>query len=327
MIPGLKKSIIFILLLFIGGTAGYSTIEGWSLFDSFYMTIITLSTTGFKEFKPLSGIGRFFTIILIIFGISFLFYALGKINIALFEEQIFRKGKMQKEIDKLKNHYIICGYGRMGEKIASELFSRKKSFIIIEKDNDHVKNIKDRKFLVIQGDATEDDVLISAGINSAQGMVAVLSNDVANVFATLTARGLNSKLKIITRADEDSSRQKLIKAGADRVVLPYEIGGFRITQALLKPTVVDYMDELFSLTDLGLQIDEIKISEKSKLIGKTLADSGIRGKLNVIILSIYRKNGDLIYNPTSDSKINNGDTLVVIGEISELKTLEEICIP
>lgn len=324
MIKTLKKSIIFILILFIVGTSGYTIIEGWEVFDSLYMTIITLSTTGFQEFRPLSLPGRIFTMFLIILGVSFLFYALGKINYVIFEEQIFRKGKMQKQIKKTKDHYIICGHGRMGEKITSELYSRHKPFVVIEKDEDHILHIKDKNYSYIHGDATEDDVLISAGIKNAIGLVAVLSNDIANVYATLTARGLNDKLKIIVRADDESSRQKLLKAGADKVILPYELSGFRITQALLKPKVLDYMDELFSLPDLGLQIEEIYIGEKSMLIGKTLANSGLRGKLNVIILSIYRSDGKLIYNPRSETEIQFGDTLVVIGEISELKTLEEI---
>lgn len=324
MLKSLKKSIFFILFLFTIGTIGYSLIEGWDIFDSLYMTVITLSTTGFEEFKPLSTTGRVFTMFLIIMGVSFLFFALGKINYAIFEEQIFRKGKMQKHLNKMKNHYIICGYGRMAENIAGELFSRKKPFVIIEKEEERIAHLKENNFAFIHGDASEDDVLINAGIKNAIGLVAVLNNDVSNVYATLTARGLNEKLKIIVRAEEESSREKLFKAGADKVILPYEIGGFRITQALLKPKVVDYMDELFSLTDLGLQIEEINIEEKSKLIGKTLAKSGLRGKLNVIILSIYRKDGQLIYNPRSETEIMAGDTLVVIGEISELKTLEEI---
>ena len=311
-------------MLFFIGTAGYSMIEGWGIFDSLYMTVITLSTTGFKEFQPLSPLGRIFTMFLIILGVSFLFYAVGKINYVIFEEQIFRKGKMKKQIKKIKDHYIICGHGKMGEKITSELYSRHKSFVVIEKDEDHIIHIKDKNYSYIHGDATEDDVLISAGIKNAIGLVAVLSNDIANVYATLTARGLNDKLKIIVRADDESSRQKLLKAGADKVILPYELSGFRITQALLKPKVLDYMDELFSLPDLGLQIEEIYIGDKSKLIGKTLANSGLRGKLNVIILSIYRSDGKLIYNPRSETEIQLGDTLVVIGEISELKTLEEI---
>ena len=212
----------------------------------------------------------------------------------------------------------------MGEKITSELHSRKKEFVVIEKDENHIMHIKDQNYNYILGDATEDEILINAGIKNAIGLVAVLSNDIANVYATLTARGLNDKLKIIVRADDDSSRNKLLKAGADKVILPYEISGFRITQALLKPKVVDYMDELFSLPDLGLQIEEINIGDKSKLIGKTLAKSGIRGELNVIILSIYRIDGKLIYNPNSETEIQTLDALVVIGEISELKTLEEI---
>jgi voltage-gated potassium channel len=306
------------------GTIGYSLIEGWEIVDSLYMTIITLSTTGFKEFRPLSVGGRIFTMFLIIMGVTFLFYALGKINYVIFEEQIFRKGKMQKQIKNLNNHYIVCGHGKMGEKITDELHKRHKKFVVIEKDDDHILSIREKNYTYIHGDATEDDILINAGIKEAVGLVAVLSDDIANVYATLTARGLNDKLKIIVRADSDSSRQKLLKAGADRVILPYEISGFRITQALLKPKVIDYMDELFSLPDLGLQIEEINIGEKSKLMGKTLANSGLRGKLNIIILSIYRKDGELIYNPKSDIEILPGDTLVVIGEIGELKTLEEI---
>ena len=146
MIKSLQKSIIFVLVLFIVGTAGYSVIEGWGFFDSLYMTVITLSTTGFKEFQPLSAPGRIFTMFLIILGVSFLFYALGKINYVIFEEQIFRKGKMQKQLNKMKGHYIICGHGRMGEKIASELHSRKKSFVVIEKDEDHIANVKNNNY-------------------------------------------------------------------------------------------------------------------------------------------------------------------------------------
>lgn len=324
MLKSMQKSIIFILILFFIGTAGYSIIEGWTFFDALYMTIITLSTTGFKEFQPLSPVGRIFTMFLIILGVSFLFYALGKINYLIFEEQIFRKDKMQKQLQKLKKHYIVCGHGKMGDKITSELHSRNKQFVIIEKDDNHIQQLKEKNYNYIHGDATEDDILIDAGIQNAVGLVAVLSNDIANVYATLTARGLNDKLKIIVRADDESSRQKLLKAGADKVILPYEISGFRITQALLKPKVIDYMDEIFSLPDLGLQIEEINIGEHSKLIGKTLAKSGMRGDLNVIILSIYRNDGTLIYNPKSETEIELGDTLVVIGEISELKTLEEI---
>ena len=324
MTKTLKQSVVYILILFVFGTAGYSIIEGWGIFDALYMTIITLSTTGFKEFQPLSLAGRIFTMFLIIMGVSFLFYALGKINYVIFEEQIFRRGKMQKQLKNLKDHYIVCGHGKMGEKITSELFTRKKSFVVIEKNEDHILNFKENNYAYIHGDATEDEVLLKAGIKDAVGLVAVLSDDIANVYATLTARGLNDKFKIIVRADSDSSRQKLLKAGADKVILPYELSGFRITQALLKPKVVDYMDELFSLPDLGLQIEEISIGEKSKLLGKTLANSGLRGKLNVIILSIYRKDGKLIYNPRSETEIQSGDTLVVIGEIGELKTLEEI---
>jgi len=322
MIKEFRKPILIILLLFFSGSIGYSILEGWGLLDSLYMTIITLSTTGFREIRPLSIAGRIFTMALIIVGISILFYVLGKINTEIFEGNIFRGRKMQKKITSLQKHYIICGFGRIGKKICLELEKRNKSFIVIENDKDRLELCKD--YLYIYGDGTEDENLIKAGIERALGLVAVLENDASNVFVVLSARGLNHKLKIIARAEEESSREKLLKAGADRVILPYEIGGFRFTQALLKPTVLEYFDEVFSRSDLGLEIEEIKISEGSSIIGKSLSESGIRGKLNIIIIGIYRSGGDWIYNPRSDTKLSLDDTLIVIGETHELQQLQEI---
>lgn len=322
MLKEFRHIIFLVFVLFIGGSVGYSLIEKWNFFDSLYMTIITISTTGFKEIKPLSDAGKIFTMIVIVFGMSILFYAIGNLNIAIFEKHIFRDKKMQKNISNLENHYIICGFGRMGKKIAQELDKRSKVFVIIERDEESLKQCK--KYLYIKGDATEDENLINAGIAKAMGLVCVLSDDIANVFSTLSARGLNSDLKIISRAEEESSKGKLLKAGASRVMLPYEIGGFRIAQALLKPNVVDYVDEIFSRSDIGLEIEEIKLAEGSEIIGKTVAESAIRSNLNVIIIGIYRSEGELIYNPQSQTKLNLNDTLIVIGRIEELKKLQRI---
>jgi voltage-gated potassium channel len=314
--------LLIILFLFLSGSIGYSILEGWDLFDAIYMTIITLSTTGFQEIRPMSGAGRIFTMILIVFGISILFYVLGRLNVAIFEGNLFRGRKMQRKINNLENHYIICGFGRIGKKICQELERRNKHFVIIENDKERVELCKE--YLHIYGDGTEDENLLNAGIERAWGLVSVLESDVQNVFAVLSARGLNGKLKIIARAEEESSREKLLKAGADRVILPSEIGGFRITQALLKPTVLEYFDELFSRSELGLEIEEIKISEGASIIDKSLAESGIRGKLNIIIIGIYREGGEWIYNPRSETKLHLDDTLIVIGETNELQQLQEI---
>ncbi len=320
------KSILFIvLLLFIVGTFGYSMIEGWDFFDSLYMTIITLSTTGYREIKPLSDFGRIFTMVLIILGVSILFYMLGNLNIVLFERNFFRDRKMQTRIDRFHEHYIVCGFGRMGRKIAAELDRRNKQYVIIEKiespDNEN------NRLAYIQGDATEDSTLVKAGIERARGLVAVLGDDASNVFTTLSARVLNPGLKIIAKAEEESSREKLLKAGADRVVLPYEIGGFRVAQALLKPTVMDYIDEVFSRTDIGLEIEEVKLSDISVLTGKTVGQSGLRSELNIIIIGISREFGEWIYNPRSDTVLQQNDILIVIGGTNELVKFEKLANP
>jgi voltage-gated potassium channel len=209
----------------------------------------------------------------------------------------------------------------MGTKIAQELKKRKKKFVVLEKELDDPEHLED--FQYISGDATEDENLIKAGINKAVGLVSVLSTDIANTFTTLSARGLNPSLKIIARAEEESSKEKLLKAGANRVVLPYEIGGYRITQALLRPTVVDFIDEVFSRTDLGLEIEEVKINKDSKFDKKTIEQSKIRSDFNTIIVGIYRVSGKLIYNPGSETMIEEGDNLIVIGERDKLDKLQE----
>jgi voltage-gated potassium channel len=226
---------------------------------------------------------------------------------------------MQKRINDLDEHYIICGFGRMGKRIAQELDERNKDFVIIENDKERLELCKN--YFHIFGDGTEDENLIKAGIKKANGLVAVLKDDAANVFTVLSARGLNKDLKIIARAEEENSREKLIKAGANRVILPYEIGGYRIGQALLKPTVLQYFDELISF---GLEIEEIIVTEKSSFIGKSVAEIDIRGKLNIIIVGIYRSGGEWVYNPRYDEKLQQGDTLIVIGETNELYQLQKM---
>jgi voltage-gated potassium channel len=322
MIKEFKNIIITILFLFIGGSVGYSLIEKWDFFDSLYMTIITVSTTGFQEIYPMSIPGRIFTMFLIIMGISFLFYALGNLNVAIFERNIFRNKKMQNRISKLDGHYIICGFGKIGKKVAQELKSRKKDFVILEINELHLKDIPEN-YLYLHADATEDQNLIRSGIEQAAGLVAVMGSDASNVFTTLSAKGLSPGIKIIAQAEEENSREKLIKAGAERAILPYEIGGYRIIQALLRPTVVEYMDEIFSRSDIGLEFEEIKIAEKASIIDKTLADLSLRSELNVIIIGIYRSGTKWIYNPRSDTKLHAGDILIVIGETNDLAKMEK----
>ena len=323
MFKDLKNILLILLVLFLGGSIGYSLIEGWDFLDSLYMTVITLSTTGFREIFPLSATGRIFTMLLIIIGISFLFYALGNLNVVLFERNIFRNRKMQKRIEKLNHHYIICGFGKIGKKIAHELDKRKKDFVIIEKDEIHIQDMPEH-YLYLHADATEDLNLQRAGIQEAIGLVAVMGSDASNVFTTLSARGLKSSLKIIAQAENENTREKLVKAGVDRVVLPYEIGGFRVIEALLRPTVVEYMDEIFSRSDIGLEFEEIKITERSKYSGKSLENLNIRRELDIIIIGIYRSGTKWIYNPKSDTQLEPGDILIVIGETNDLAKMQKL---
>jgi voltage-gated potassium channel len=323
MIKEFRFIFILIFSLFFIGTIGYHFIENWDLIESLYMTIITVSTTGFMEVKPLSVAGRLFTIFLILSGLIFLFYAIGILNAALFERNFFKERTMKKKIAALTNHYIICGFGRLGEKIAQELRSQNRPFIVIEKESARLESLEENKYLYLEGDATEDENLIKAGIKEAKGLVATLDSDISNVFATLSARGMNPDLKIIARAEEESSRQKLLRSGADRVVLPYEIGGFRIAQALLRPRVLAYFDEIFSRSSIGLEIDELCLTEQSSLLDKTLADSPIRSKYNLIIVAIYRHTGEIIYNPGSNTKLTNNDTLIVIGKADDLLKIQK----
>jgi len=209
----------------------------------------------------------------------------------------------------------------MGKKIAQELHKRQTPFVILEKKIENSEQMENYQY--ISGDATEDENLIRAGIKKAKGLVSVLSSDIANTFTTLSARGLNPSLIIIARAEDESSKEKLVKAGADRVVLPNEIGGYRITQALLRPTVVDFIDEVFLRSHLGLEIEEVKVFESSKLNNISIADSEIRSEFNTIIVGIYRSSGKLIYNPRSDTMIEQGDNLIVIGERDKLDKLQE----
>ena len=323
MFTDLKNILLIVLILFLGGTAGYSLIEGWQFIDSLYMTVITLSTTGYREILPLSDTGRIFTMFLIIVGISFLFYALGNLNVVLFERNIFRNRKMQRRIEKLNQHYIICGFGKIGKKIAQELDRRDKHFVIIEKEESHIQDIPEH-YLFLHADATEDQILERAGIHHAAGLVAVMGSDASNVFTTLSARGLKNDLKIIAQAENENSREKLVKAGADRIVLPYEIGGYRVIQALLRPTVVEYMDEMLSRSDIGLEFEEIRISEGSKFSGKTLENLNIRQELDVIIIGIYRSGTEWIYNPKSKSELHPGDIMIVIGETNDLAKMQKL---
>jgi len=306
------------------GTAGYMLILGWGFLDALYMTVITLTTVGYREVQPLSDRGIIFTIILLVGGVGVVFYALTKgaqVILDLEFNQIFRRRRVEKAIRGLKEHYIICGYGRMGKIIAKELREEGVKFVVIEKRPGPYGG---EEIPILKGDATRDETLSEAGIERAAGLISVLPSDAENLFVVLSARGLNPKLLIVARAIEEGSERKLLRAGANKVVSPYHIGGLRMAHTVLKPTVVDFLEFAIKSGNIELQMEEIQIQEKSKLVGLTLEECGIGRDLGVIIVAIKQPTGDTQFNPTFRSTVKPGDILIALGEQSKLKRVEEI---
>ncbi len=319
-------SIIALLGVISFGTIGYSIVEHWNLFDSLYMTIITLTTVGYNEVHDLSKAGRAFTIVLVLSGVGAVLYLLGTFSRVIIEgeiREIFGRRKLVKQIEGMKNHYIICGYGRMGNIICREMSEYNASFVVLERSADVLASM-DKSFLAIQGDATHDDVLKEAGIKKARGLISVLSSDADNLYVVLSARGLNPKLTIVARASEETAERKLLRAGADRVISPYYIGGLRIAHTILKPAVVDFIEFATRSGNLELQIEEIEVMEQSNLINKSLDECGIKKEMGIIIVAIKRASGEMEFNPKSTSIIKGGDTLIAMGEKKHLGAFSDI---
>jgi voltage-gated potassium channel len=307
------------------GILGYIIVEGWGFFDALYMTIITITTVGYHEVHDLTKPGRVFSMALMLSGVGTVFYMFGVVAKVVLEGElrdILGRKKLTKKIENLKNHYIICGFGRMGSIICNELSHNKAPFVVIEGDPEIVATM-DADMLTLQGDATQDSVLKEAGIDRAKGLISVLSSDANNLYVVLSARGLNQNLRIVARASEEGAEQKLKRAGADSVVSPYFIGGLRIAHTLIKPAVVDFIEFATRSGNLELQMEEVRVPGNSKIVHQSLHESGIGKNLGIIIVAIKRDEGDMEFNPTSSSKIETGDTLIAMGETNQLQALEE----
>ena len=323
-----KKLILAIaLLVFINafGVLGYMIIEGWNFRDSLFMTVITITTVGYGEVHDLSSAGEIFTIVLLVLGVGIILYLLGTEAKLLLEgqlEDLIGRKRLEKKIRDIKDHYIICGYGRMGKIIAEEFSEKNIETLIIEKEP--VPEIEKGDLLILEGNAENEDVLLSAGIKKAKGLISVLPTDAENIFLVLSARDLNPDLFIVTRASEESSERKILRAGADRVVSPYFTGGIRIANSVLKPAVVDFIEYATKSGNLELQLEEIYLTNGSRFNNMTLESTGIGRDLGVIIVAIKRQGGTMEFNPNFDSTINSGDTLVALGESNKLKELNEL---
>lgn len=319
-------SLLLIAVVIILGTAGYVIIEKWSVFDALYMTVITITTVGYGEVHTLSYTGKTFTLLLIVFGVGTILYTFNNAARIVIEgeiQEIFGRKKVERRIKELRNHYIVSGYGRMGSVICRELKEKGARYVVVEKESSAIDGA-DPDILFIRGDATKDEVLREAGIERAKGLISVLPTDAENLYVVLSAKVLNPDLNIVARAGEEGSEQKLLRAGADRVVSPYHIGGLRIAHTVLKPTVVDFIEFATRSGNIDLQMEEIYVREGAGIAGSTLDQCGIGRELGIIIVAIKRTGGDMKFNPTFKTVIKPGDILIALGEITKLRILEEM---
>lgn len=323
----LRFSAAALFLIVVFGSLGYSLIEHWPLFDAFYMTVITLATVGFKEVHELSPEGKLFTVGLIISGTAIIAYALSSLLQFTLEGQlreILGRKKVESRISKIRDHYIICGFGRIGQRICREFQSRPLSFVVVEKDSHLIERLDREGYMYVEGNATDDETLQAAGIGVAKGLISAVASDTDNVFITLTARGLNPKLFILARAGEEGAEKKLLRAGASKVISPYTIGANRMAQAILRPSVVDFIEIATASENLELQIEEIVISADSVLAGKSLVDSGIRQSMGIIIVGIKHVDGHMVFNPPPDKVIEPESVLITLGEQPAITQLEKL---
>ena len=309
---------------------GYVFIEDWPLIDALYMTVITLATVGFSEVQELSPEGRIFTMALIIVGVGFVFYLAGSIIQFMVEgriREILGRRKLENQLRKQKDHYIVCGYGRVGDTICDLLASKPLGVVVIERDPERIARLSDRDLLHVAGEATDEDNLIRAGVKEARGLLAVLKTDSDNVYVTLTARQLNPELFIIARGGEEKSENKLLAAGANRVVSPYLMGAHRIAQTILRPTVTDFLELTLMEKSRDIQMEEVPVHPSSRLIDVALQDSGIRKDLDLIIVAVRKPEGEMLFNPSSQTRLQGGDMVVAIGEKQNLERFEKILNP
>jgi voltage-gated potassium channel len=319
-----------IVAITIIGTAGYILIEGWGLLDSFYMTVTTIFTVGFGEVHPLSRGGQVFTVLLIVGGVGTILYGIGRMVEFVIGGQltgVFRRRVVRRQVDKLDGHFIICGYGRVGESVARHFVAHKSAFVVVDADAERVNQAEAEGFLAVRGDATTDDVLQIAGITRARGLVAALGSDAGNIFLTLSARVLNPQLLIVARAGSEDIVSKLERAGADHVVSPYGIGGKRMATLLLKPLVSDYLEVVTGSGELEFRVEELELGGECCAVGRSIEELEVRTRTGATILAVRRAaTGVFDTNPLPESLLSRGDMVVAIGTPAQITRLEKLMV-
>jgi voltage-gated potassium channel len=328
----LAKRLTYILIA-IGatltiGTVGFSLIGGYSPFDAFYLTLTTMTTVGYGD--RFSHAGRVFNTFLILFGVTTIFIAIGAMTQTIIEFELgdaLGKRRNKRMIDKLKDHYIICGYGRVGRGAAAELQHAGVPFVVVDSLPERVERAMLAGMLAVAADATRDDTLLQVGIDRARGLVTALATDADNLFVLLSAKGLNPKLYVAARAAEEGAEEKMRRAGADAVFAPYSITGHRLAQSLLRPHVVQFLD--FTTKDIAIDvnIEQVRVSAGSEVAAKTIREMQLRRNMGVIVMAIRRRDGSMLFNPPADTAVDAGDYLIVMGKQEDLTALEVLAEP
>lgn len=328
----LRRRLIFffgmMLSLLIFGTVGFVLVEGYPWFDALYMTVITLTTVGYYEVRALSTAGRVFNMVLLLFGVNAIFLGIGLMTSTVVELQLdhfFDRKRRKRMIESLHDHYIICGFGRVGRGAAYELMRSKVPIVVVDNDEDKIDMVIKAGMLGVLADSTKDETLRGVRIDRARGLVAALASDADNLFLTLSAKTLNSKLTVATRANEDEAASKLRRAGADAVVSPYGVTGSRLAQSLVRPHVTQFLDYAMLDPAVDLGIEQFRVEEDSGMARKALAElKELRKEFGVSVLAIRRGHGEMIFNPDAATMINAGDHLIVMGKTNSLQQLEKL---
>jgi voltage-gated potassium channel len=326
--PRIFYPAIIIVIAASFGTLGYRLLEGWSLVDALYMTIITMTTVGYGEVQPLSEYGRMFTVGLIITSIGIAGYVISKLTAFVVEgeiKRIFQGRKMDKQIAKLDNHIILCGAGRTGLHIAEEFYRTGTPFVVIEQNREALEELlRFEGLLYLQEDATQDETLLLAGVKQARGLVTTLSEDKDNIFVTLCARSLNPNLRIVARLIEEKNEELLRKAGADEIVSPNAIGGLRMASIMLRPAVISFLDEMLRVTGQTLRMEEMHVDDTPGLLNRSLGEANIRQRTGLLVVAIKSQAHGYQFNPGAGTILRSGDILIVIGTEAQLKGLPSL---
>lgn len=329
-IKNLILSFLLTLFIIFIGTTGYVLIEHWNILDALYMTVITLTTVGYGEVHDVSKMGRIFTIFLVFFGFGFIIYVAGAVVQFMVEGRIraiLGRKILDRKINRLKNHYIVCGYGRIGRVLCKRLIIEPIDLVVVESNEDLVPVMEEDNVLYVFGDAADETNLLKAGIKRAKGLVAVLATDADNVFLVLTARQISPDLNIIARAGHEKSKAKLLAAGANTVESPYDKGAISMAQRIIRPTVTSFLDFAFAHKRKDIQMEEMPVSASSNLVNIMLKDSGIRQNYNLILIAIKKPDGSMLFNPSFETTIQPDDTVIAVGENENLNKLEKILNP